>query len=881
MSISDLMTGLTFSRFADSGQETATRFTFDGFAVVFPDEGMPEAPPRASRLEVYGTSDLGLSLMLEPGDEEDDRAEHDMEIDAGTLYSIVLNGTPLDVRALDNVLIEDMTFPGTGPVRLLTVDRETPDGATQSHMFYLSGTPPFAGTVPTLLEFARAGQALDSGDEGYGRTALPDGILALGAQAAGVLATVSVVPEMPEPQTLATFVSGRAGYETFLSGQAVSDDMPDGMTAFVSEPEMRNGPLAPITSQSAPYHQTMVDFASSVNTISSSLGLHLIDFEEAAGGNFAGRGATVTYTPEPGMTLSGAEGTMRDGTAKGTLTYGPHVTFHLFQTGNNVGIPQDRGDDPGIATHSGNDADRGYNLTPGGSQYLEVLPSETAGGGLAVSFDVPVYGFGFHLMGREDDKRDVYLDVHFADGSVYRMETGDNPLNTGGEQFYGLTLSPSQAASPIAGFVLYEPLQGEGREMRDIFAIDDLAVVMADKYDTLTPDEYLAVTLPTGEVERGPVTEERPTRSGSDDADTLTGSPGEDVLLGETLGLAPLEDIADQVFRLYRATLGRDPDKDGHRDWAGRILEGERDLEQVTDGFVGSAEFQSRYGALDDDGFVRLLYRNVLDRDADDDGLANWVGRLGSGSSRSEVVLGFSESQEFRTRTQEEAREYAEALTPANWSDDVYRLYRATLDRDPDVQGFRDWTGRLGNAERELGDVARGFVESTEFQQRYGSLDDDDFVRQLYRNVLEREADEPGLADWTGRLEGGTTRSEVLLGFSQSAEFTNGTKAALKAWMREAGPDDRLAGDGGFNQLAGGRMADTFVFDAAAGGTHRVLDLEPWDFLEFTGFGYVDPEEAVEHMDQSGRDVVFADQGVVVTIVNTQLGDIEDDMILV
>ena len=34
-------------------------------------------------------------------------------------------------------------------------------------------------------------------------------------------------------------------------------------------------------------------------------------------------------------------------------------------------------------------------------------------------------------------------------------------------------------------------------------------------------------------------------------------------------------------------------------------------LEDIATGFVNSAEFQATYGALDDDGFIELLYQKV------------------------------------------------------------------------------------------------------------------------------------------------------------------------------------------------------------------------------------------------------------------------------
>ncbi len=107
---------------------------------------------------------------------------------------------------------------------------------------------------------------------------------------------------------------------------------------------------------------------------------------------------------------------------------------------------------------------------------------------------------------------------------------------------------------------------------------------------------------------------------------------------------------------------------------------------------------------------------------------------MSSGLSRESVVVGFSESPEFKVTSQ-----------PALHAEQIYRLYGATLGRQPDTGGFKDWTdlrsGGLG-----LVDIAGGFVGSPEFQQAYGALNNEGFVTLLYQNVLSRLPDPGGLA---------------------------------------------------------------------------------------------------------------------------------------
>ena len=364
---------------------------------------------------------------------------------------------------------------------------------------------------------------------------------------------------------------------------------------------------------------------------------------------------------------------------------------------------------------------------------------------------------------------------------------------------------------------------------------------------------------------------------GGGGSDMIDGGPGADLLIGG--------DVADvstatgaQVFRVFQATLGRSPDSTGYGNWSERLDHGEMTLLEVIDGFVRSPEFQTSYGALGNAAFVRLLYQNVLDRDADANGLANWTARLDSGMSRAEVVRGFSESAEFRENTNDAASAYV-AAEAAPFLDDVFRLYQATLGRSPDLTGLANWSGRLAE-DMDYTDVAAGFVGSPEFQNVYGALSNRDFVTLLYENVLDRAPDASGLANWSGRLDDGMSREEVVRGFAQSAEFVAGTEAQFGAFMA-AQEGDTLRGGPGGDLIHGSMLADEFRFNVADKGADRVLQLDPWDTLAFTGFGYGGAGAVQSHMREVGRDVIFADQGVSVTFMNTDLESVENVAILV
>jgi len=105
-----------------------------------------------------------------------------------------------------------------------------------------------------------------------------------------------------------------------------------------------------------------------------------------------------------------------------------------------------------------------------------------------------------------------------------------------------------------------------------------------------------------------------------------------------------------EATRLYQAAFNRSPDAAGLVLWSGQLSQGVA-VDQVAQGFVGSAEFAAAYGALDANAFVTQLYANVLHRAPDAPGLQGWLSALASGSSRAHVMTGFADSNENRIAT--------------------------------------------------------------------------------------------------------------------------------------------------------------------------------------------------------------------------------------
>jgi hypothetical protein len=153
--------------------------------------------------------------------------------------------------------------------------------------------------------------------------------------------------------------------------------------------------------------------------------------------------------------------------------------------------------------------------------------------------------------------------------------------------------------------------------------------------------------------------------------------------------------------------------------------------------------------------FAMQQYRDFLGRDGDATGIGGWTSALVAGTySRADVINAFFNSSEFNG-----------FVAP------VVRLYYATFLRVPDYAGLTYNAGLVRSGTVTLAQLADFFTASPEFQSLYGSLDNAQFVTLLYNNVLGRAPDAAGLSGWVALLNGGYTRGQVLLGFSDSSEY--------------------------------------------------------------------------------------------------------------
>ena len=107
------------------------------------------------------------------------------------------------------------------------------------------------------------------------------------------------------------------------------------------------------------------------------------------------------------------------------------------------------------------------------------------------------------------------------------------------------------------------------------------------------------------------------------------------------------EGATGYVARLYTKMLGRKFEEKGIEYWCKEYLTGKVTIENIaTNGFLHSQEFTNLN--LSNEEFVTRMYQTFLNREPDEAGYKDWVGKLNSGEkTRDDLVYGFSLSQEF------------------------------------------------------------------------------------------------------------------------------------------------------------------------------------------------------------------------------------------
>lgn len=234
------------------------------------------------------------------------------------------------------------------------------------------------------------------------------------------------------------------------------------------------------------------------------------------------------------------------------------------------------------------------------------------------------------------------------------------------------------------------------------------------------------------------------------------------------------KDFSDFVERLYVKALGRDSEPEGKEFWCNDVSNNKITGSDCAKGFLLSDEFLKK--KLDDEEFIKVLYRTFFDREAEDDpnGFTFWLDQMKT-LNRTEVIICFINSEEwcnlcvsYGVRSGADSAKASVATVSSIAF--ATRLYTECLGRNPEQDGLEFWSIALASKECTGSEAAREFFYSSEFQDL--DISDEEYVRRLYKTFMGRTPEEEGFNHWVNGLSNGLTRDEVFDFFCVCPEFT-------------------------------------------------------------------------------------------------------------
>jgi hypothetical protein len=181
------------------------------------------------------------------------------------------------------------------------------------------------------------------------------------------------------------------------------------------------------------------------------------------------------------------------------------------------------------------------------------------------------------------------------------------------------------------------------------------------------PSRAIATVATTTRLEQPPAARER--------------RPSPAMAFATLLESGEFTDTMGPIARLYLAYFNRLPDYEGFQWYIDRRDEGTA-LDFIADEFAGSREFGTKYGDVDNAGFLDRMASNVFEGGLDPAQRAHWLAQLDSGAmTRGQVMLALSESGAFRAATDNEVF--------------VAIAYAETLQRAPRLEDWDRWVAFL------------------------------------------------------------------------------------------------------------------------------------------------------------------------------------------
>lgn len=235
-----------------------------------------------------------------------------------------------------------------------------------------------------------------------------------------------------------------------------------------------------------------------------------------------------------------------------------------------------------------------------------------------------------------------------------------------------------------------------------------------------------------------------------------------------------IKDIPALVNRLYNSFLRREADAQGFDFWTQALGQRRWTAAQVVRLFAASDEYRGL--RTDDETYITDVYRACMGREPDREGLAFWLARLRMGYSRNLVLEQMLHCDEFVGICKDcnIPLGHIDLTRPAERYSWLCPLVARQCDAFVGELLDEDTLDYLvqGLQRREISGGVLTMVMVELGTQLNGERNDAQFVGQLYKACMGRTGDAEGLAFWTQMLQRGETRQTVMMHFFVSEEFT-------------------------------------------------------------------------------------------------------------
>ncbi len=222
----------------------------------------------------------------------------------------------------------------------------------------------------------------------------------------------------------------------------------------------------------------------------------------------------------------------------------------------------------------------------------------------------------------------------------------------------------------------------------------------------------------------------------------------------------------------FRGVLGRDPEEEALKAYEGSLPG--LGVEGLLKDLATSSEAWEKQKQAHAEELIRAAYQGVLGRDPEEEALRAYEQSL-PGIGVNGLTKDLANSEES---WEKQKSAHAEEL--------IRQFYKSLLGREPDPQGME--TYRRVIVSKGINEILERLIQSDESWNYTTSLNPRELLRILYRGILEREADEAGVAVKAEKIRNKIPWEEVITEMLRSPEFLARQGSLLKSYTR--GPWD-------------------------------------------------------------------------------------------